>query len=187
MSGSQITIPTTVTGLQGRGIAPSAPTNGQALVFSSGTQLWTPGAPQMGVTDGSNAAAGEVGQYLTASSASPISASNVTNVDITSLSLSPGDWNVWGQVQWNGSTSNLANLQGWVNSVSATAPSAAIGTVGFFIFIPGTANAVSTMSFSTGSRVFSISSAATVYLGGLAQFSTGTATVSGQICARRVR
>ncbi|CAN5462726.1 hypothetical protein BH20VER3_BH20VER3_00940 [soil metagenome] len=52
-----------------------------------------------GVTDGSNAAAGKVGEYLSSvvASGSGVSLTSGAVANITSLALTAGDWDVWAQ------------------------------------------------------------------------------------------
>jgi hypothetical protein len=89
--------------------------------------------PKVGVTDGSNAAAGQIGEWLQAGN----SYSNLSWgiwLTPTQITLSPGDWDVWGYVSAspgaastltnvNGSFSNVVNAQGtvlfeWLGSIS---------------------------------------------------------------------
>jgi hypothetical protein len=51
-----------------------------------------------GVTDASNAIAGNVGEFLSASQATATALTTATTLNLATLSLSPGDWDVWGQI-----------------------------------------------------------------------------------------
>jgi hypothetical protein len=80
-----------------------------------------------GVTDGSDAPAGQVGEYLNAQVLSTAPIALVTTVDkgIIALSIPAGDWDVWGAVGFTltGNNSNTV-LKGWLNITgAATAPS----------------------------------------------------------------
>jgi hypothetical protein len=77
-----------------------------------------------GTTTNDNATAGNVGEYQgsTVTSASPVSLTNNIPANITSLSLSPGDWRVSGQVGYSfGATTSVTAMTGSLSSVSATA------------------------------------------------------------------
>jgi hypothetical protein len=53
-------------------------------------------AASMGVIDGSNAAAGQIGEYLTNTNNTPVGVANNTFTTLTSLLLPAGDWDVSG-------------------------------------------------------------------------------------------
>lgn len=99
---------TTVVGLQGNPVSNAVPVVGDALVWD-GTQ-WLPAAPPppapplngpiIGVTDGSDAAPGMVGEYVSAVNtvAPPMTPTNSpTGISAiqAQIVLSPGDWDVW--------------------------------------------------------------------------------------------
>ena len=64
----------------------------------------------MGITDGSNAAAGQVGEYLSSvvSTAVTLTAGGYTVVG--TLSLTAGDWDVWGEADFNLTTSSTQQI-----------------------------------------------------------------------------
>ena len=130
-----------------------------------------------GVVDGSNAAAGQIGEYLSASSGS-VSLSNGTTTDIVTLALTPGDWDVEGNVTFTptGAVSYAA--------CSVSTVSASIG--GLATRVPG-ASATTQIRIGTGGAVrISVSAAATAYLTAQSAFA-GSMTATGAIRARRVR
>ena len=118
-------------------LAPPPPVN-EAPLETSGqhTQAWSGYFRSMsdalsqigrGVTDGSDAAAGQVGEYLVASATGVALVNNVP-INVVSLDLSAGDWDVTGnaQIQLAGAGSrNIfgAGLDGIDTSVAATFPS----------------------------------------------------------------
>ena len=80
-----------------------------------------------GTTTNDNAAAGFIGEYI--SSDIPVaSAVSMTNVsapyDITSVSLTPGDWDCRGVVMIFNNGKNFTSLIGWISATSATLPTA---------------------------------------------------------------
>jgi hypothetical protein len=68
--------------------------------------------PLVGVTDGSAAAAGNIGEYL--SSIKTVSAGvaivNSTATQITSLTLTAGDWDLWGEVVFDNPVGGAATF-----------------------------------------------------------------------------
>ena len=140
----------------------------------------------VGVTDGSNASSGYVGEIITSSVdiASAVSLTSFSYVDITYIDLTPGQWLVYGNA---GATSNgsglITTFQGWTNGLSATIPdyylrSGPITTATNFLFITQT---VPTQNYNVTSNPTRI------YLSVLADFATGTASGYGFIEAIRIR
>lgn len=148
-------------------------------------QLLAAGGPMLGVTTNSNAAAGYIGEYIsdTVSSGAALSLTTATPLDITSISLTAGDWDVWGTVAFVVSV-NADTLSCGIGSASATLPAATTGA----------RNRLATDSSTAGSSILptgttrkSLASTTTVYLVAQADFGGGTVTAYGFIGARRVR
>lgn len=141
-----------------------------------------------GTTTNDNAAAGQIGEYLEAEllAGSAVNVPTATVVDITTLSLTAGDWNVWGTITFVPAVGTLpTTLNGWINNAATTTPTR-----------PGKgAQFQSTLSFTSGSvqqmpvgqRRFSFSTTTTIYLGCSAAFTASTLAAHGIICARRAR
>jgi hypothetical protein len=145
-------------------------------------------APSAGVTNGSNAAAGQVGEYISSTVlvGSAVALTSSTAADVTSISLTAGDWDVWGNVGFNpGGTTTYTALDGWINTVSATGPTQPGNGAAFGIQAPLTAGQA--QLFPVGMTRISIASTTTVYLGAFATFGTSTLSAFGFIGARRVR
>jgi len=73
-----------------------------------------------GVTDGSNAALGQVGEVITASASASMAASAAVN--LTSITLTAGDWDVAASISYSASLSSSTYWLGWISAVSATFP-----------------------------------------------------------------
>lgn len=141
-----------------------------------------------GVTDGSDATAGRIGEYLTASrsTGSATFCPSGTPVNVASIALTAGDWDVEGTVWFGGTSMNCNNAQAWVSTVSAAQP--AQGSGGYFIqLFPGSAFLPMPAQFPTGALRVSTASPMTVWLGALTITASGTMTVAGTIRARRAR
>jgi len=140
----------------------------------------------VGTTTNDNASAGKVGEYIESVITSSTNA--VTSAqygDLTSISLTAGDWDVMLEGRWNqnsstwtevfmgiGTTSgnsstgtSIANSEDW-NFTSASIGSVNIGISPFRVSLSGTT---------------------TYYLKYLATYSAGTPQARGRISARRVR
>lgn len=137
----------------------------------------------VGTTTNDNANAGSIGEYLSAqSSSTPIS--NNTSTNITSLSLTAGDWDVSGIILF--APGSGATATAFFGSISTT--SATLGPL-------GTTYQITPVSITAGNGIttptpvvrISIASTTTVYLVGYSTLSGGTVNTTGFIRARRVR
>lgn len=139
------------------------------------------GCSIQGTTAAGNAAAGYVGEYVTSNVpfASAISLTTNTAANVTSISLTAGDWDVFGNVFLNPSGSCTA-LVGWTSTTSASSPDPSI-------LNELTGSALGAYTAVAPYLRVNVSSTTTVYLSAKALFTTGAVTVSGTIYARRVR
>jgi hypothetical protein len=141
-----------------------------------------------GTTTNNNAASGEIGQYIESEVliASKVMLTTATAADVTSISLTAGDWDVDGVVGWGpdaGTTMTL--LAGYCTDVSATL--ATIPNKGSLFRYNTSWTASAAMGMPTGTRRFSLASTTTIYLGAYAVFAVNTMGAYGIIRARRVR
>lgn len=153
-------------------------------IFVNGSLTITGGnliAP--GTTTNDNAATGIIGEYVESEIAfgSAISLTTTTAANVTSISLTAGDWNVWGHIDINASVSMSAGF-GWISTTSATLPNAPNNGA-----YAATETATAVFTKPTGMRRLSISGTTTVYLSAEAIFASGTCVAWGGIYARRVR
>jgi len=141
-----------------------------------------------GVTNGSNAAAGIDGEYqpsiVLAGSAVPLSTGSPA--DITTLELTAGDWDVWGEVVFApaGSTT-VSALQGWIGVASATPPVLPNG--GAIIQLAATFTPGATQALPVGTQRATSNAAFTLYLSVQAAFGVSTMGGYGGLFARRRR
>lgn len=148
------------------------------------------GAPNkvLGTTTNDNAAAGYVGEYIESIvlSGSAVSLTTAIAANVTSISLTGGDWDVSGTViiSRNAATSMTQNAA-WVSTTSATQPTAPAG--GIALLINSATVGTTLQSFPVGTTRFSLSGTTTVYLGVLTVFTVNTSDAYGIIRARRVR
>jgi hypothetical protein len=139
----------------------------------------------MGVTDGSDAAAGQIGEWLSSVVATPAGIGNNNPTNVTSLSLTAGDWDVRGEVWYNLGAGPTGSCEAAISTTAGAMPSVpGIGSRTTQIFVHQ-ANSGQVLPLATCR--LSLSAPATVYLIALCGFSSGTTTAYGRIEARRAR
>lgn len=136
-------------------------------------------AARKGVTDGSDAATGQIGEYIEAGSTSDIALSNGVAANVVTLALPAGDWDVSGNVIFNpGAAVSYAAVS--VNNISA-------GFGRFATRIPGSGVATQLRIGAGGPLRMNVGSPITMYLVAQAGFSSGSVAAGGVIWARRQR
>jgi hypothetical protein len=153
-----------------------------------GTSVIAPtvnGTNYTGTTTNNNASAGSIGEYVESliASGSAVSLTTATSANVTSISLTAGDWDVQGNVNFNETVSTVSARSAGINTTSATVPSDGSEA---YCGVQSTL-ATETNSITLPRKRISVSSTTTVYLVGKATFSAGTCSEFGQINARRVR
>jgi hypothetical protein len=135
-----------------------------------------------GTTLGDNAIAGSIGESITANTVNT-SMTSATPLNATSVSLTAGDWEVFGQCQFNpaGTTTQTSETC----SVSQT--SGVIGGLSQVSIFPYVVAAGVTSTIPTPSYRVNISSTTTIYVVAQATFAVSTETITGYIRARRMR
>ena len=138
-----------------------------------------------GTTTNDSAAAGVVGQFIESEVllAAAVTLASGATTNITSVSLTAGDWDVWGLVALE-LTSTINHFFGALSLVSATFPT--YPGKGAMFVLNDTA-AIENPASPVGQRRVSVASTTTVWLVGGAGFSAGTAKAYGYIGARRAR
>ena len=171
------------------GIPSIGNTVGAGLTMPSITFNTTTGV--VGTTTNDSAAAGSVGQLISSliPEASAVSVTNNTRRDITSITLTAGDWDVWGNVAFDsGTATNLVLLYGWMNTASATFPDTSFFSTQQF-GSSGLVTTAATFGFVIPSQRITVanSTTTTIYLSVFATFSVSTLVGYGNIYARRRR
>jgi hypothetical protein len=139
-----------------------------------------------GTTTNDDAAAGKIGEYLTASS-SGTALSNGVGANIASVSLTAGDWDVQGRATYTTTaTTTVSRLSQGISTVSGT-----VGTEASAFRLPSgttlnTPAGGSLIDITPVTRI-SLASTTTVYLVSNCSFGTSTMSADGSIRARRVR
>jgi hypothetical protein len=156
------------------------------LYQNSTTQLakFTPtGSSIIGTTTNNNATAGYVGEFVSSVilEANKISLTSTVTADITSISLTAGDWDVWSNASFDDSASDT-EWQSWCSDTSATLPDYA-----YVAFLSALATAGVGVNLTNPYRRFSLSTTTTIYLSANITFASGTVGAYGTINARRAR
>ena len=142
----------------------------------------------VGVTTNSNAPAGDLGEYISSTvlAGNALSVTTATPLNITSISLTPGDWDVRGSVVFVGAGSTvLTQVTAAIGQTSATLPT--LPAADGYSQISGTLGTGTTQVLSAGVTRVSLAITTTIYLLAQATFTTSTLTAYGFLAARRVR
>jgi len=163
---------------------------GNSLISSSGTYKnltynqyvhWYQGD----TTGTANALAGDIGQYIESNiaSGSAVALTTATTASITSISLTAGDWEVWGTGAFAFTGATAGYLQCGISTSAGTflttryntqvTPVSAIGTI--------------TNSYQIPRNRFQLTGTTTIYLLHYATFTAGSVGAFGVISARRIR
>ncbi len=128
--------------------------------------------------------AGYLGERLTANATS-VSLSNNTAKTITSVTLTPGIWDISGSVFFFNS-GTTTSLSAGISTTNNTMPGGNAGIDLQTVTPPAGTTASLVMGFSVPLLRAMVTSNTTYYLVGLTLFSTGTSTENGYISATRV-
>jgi hypothetical protein len=142
----------------------------------------------LGITDGSNAAAGYIGEVISSSVAigSAVSLTTATAANITSISLTPGDWMVSGNIGFiPAGTTVPTRFVGSVSSTSATQATSPNG--GAFFQLGVTTSTGVSQVFTLAPTRINVTTTTTYYLVATTDFTVSTMTGYGAITARRFR
>lgn len=136
-----------------------------------------------GVTNASNAAAGSVGEVISSiiNQGASVSLTNAIAADVTSINLTAGDWDVWGNIGVGSTLNSLTQAFMWVSATSSTVPDGSLYNATFDLA------GINLLTQSVPMRRFNVSTTTTVYLSTFAAFGSGTVGSFGGIYARRAR
>ena len=145
---------------------------------------------QNGTATNDSGAAGEVGEFVSSTVlvGSAVALTTGTAANITSISLTAGDWDITGSCLYAGNASTVTTQAlCWSSSTSAAVPTAP-NNGGYQLFSGvSVTNAANLPSVSAGTQRFSLSGTTTVFLSTLTNFTVSTESAFGFIRARRAR
>jgi len=168
-------------------------TNQFNLTFANGYRFYKDNSPSLlasflptgssiiGTNTNDNATAGYVGEFVSSvvAKASAVSLSTNTPANVTSISLTAGDWDVEGNVFFNASGGAITAEAVWSSATSASTPDQSLYN--------GSDLTTAATGFSIPKARYSLASTTPVYLSCTTTFAAGTATACGGIYARRIR
>jgi Cu/Ag efflux protein CusF len=136
-----------------------------------------------GTATNDNAVAGAIGEVINSNVVSPVTLTTNVVSNITSIALTPGDWDVSGEV-WiaiGATVTNAAVALGPTSAVLPASPSLAAAKAQIIASVTG--------NWAAGLKTcrVSLSGPATYYLMAIAVFASGTTTATGNLWARRAR
>jgi hypothetical protein len=148
------------------------------------TSIATTAFVRTGVSDGSSAAAGMVGEVISSVVTSGVPLTTNVAASVASISLSAGDWDVqgevWGAISTGGSTGMVVAI-----NTSAGIPTLSLGTARSQINTSFTASALTILPIAP-CRV-NLAATTTYFLVAQIAFPSGATTATGKIWARRAR
>lgn len=142
----------------------------------------------IGVTSGATPAAGVVGEFVQGllTFGTPVSLTTDTPANITTISLTAGEWDVWGTVGFLGGATTLVQYQfGWTSQTSATAPTRDFLVSNSYAGAGAAVFANANIIFNVQTQRVSLSATTTLYLSVQVGFSIDTCSAYGNIRARR--
>jgi len=148
----------------------------------SAAGVYSPSGGVAGVTNGVGAATGIVGEVITSGNVSSVSMTNATAKNITSVTLSAGDWNCFGNYVATPAATTTQSLI--LSSISLT--TGAVDFASFANIYESVAVNIIT-GISPPEKVINISTPTTVYLVATSSFATSTLTGGGILSCRRLR
>lgn len=161
-----------------------------ALVFAGASSGYTFTEGITGVTTNSDAASGIIGEYVSSEvlRASAVGLTSNSGGNVTSISLTAGDWDLEGNVAFTANgTAAFTQYAAWISTSSASFPTRPnTGGVQDFRVASVTPANTADITIATGRMRISVSGTTTVYLSCMANF-TSTCSGYGFISARRVR
>jgi hypothetical protein len=144
------------------------------------------GIPVQGTNTNDSAADGDVGEYVSSilPVGTPIGLTTGVAANITSISLTAGDWDVTGTIFVTGSPASFQTVTGSISTTSATNNTSADRYANFTF---GAFTSLFAITLKPGTFRLSLSATTTVYLVTNCTFNVGAPAAYGAIVARRAR
>lgn len=177
--------------LSGAGVAAEVAraTGAESLLAPKASPTFTGTVTIPGTITNDNAAAGKLGEFISSTvlAGALVSLTTATTANVTSISLTAGDWDVWGNICFAANAATTATVfAGGISLTSATYPTAP-GSGAMAAITNSLAPAIPGVVMPVGQLRVSIASTTTVYLLASAIFAVNTMGVFGFIGARRAR
>ena len=195
-NGNELIIATTTASAVNEITVANAATTGKPTISATGGDTniilslegkGTGGVQIEGTTTNDNAAAGSVGEVIEAT-AGPTSITTATAKTIASITLTAGDWDVWGNMIFTpAATTSITQYGTSISATTNTFDGSNSGGAGALVVTPAVVPGTQILIQNGGKKRVSIAAGATYYLVALGVFTVSTMTASGYIAARRVR
>ena len=141
-----------------------------------------------GIATNTAAPAGDIGEEIESvvASGAPVALTTATPLSVTSIALSPGDWDVWAYIGFTGNgATTVGSLSGSISLVNNTsdhtrgrwASQVQSGATSFGTLV--------IQQFACGQDQIKVAAPTTVYLVALAGFGVSTCSAFGTLIARR--
>jgi hypothetical protein len=154
---------------------------------ATGKKTFSGGAPILGVSDASNAAAGYIGEYADASFSDVAPSASNTYYNLASLPLTAGDWDITYTVLYN-MTDSTVLLTGISTTATANSfPDQVKGVNTSGASVTNAATLWNEQQLQITSYRVSISASTTYYLKSYSTYATTAPRAWGRISARRMR
>jgi hypothetical protein len=143
-----------------------------------------------GVVDGSEAAAGNIGEVISSSNFGGVNLTTAVPMNVTQIILTPGDWNIGGVVIFTPVSTGPNSVIAALSQTAASLPSDNDVATGKGIMQQIWASSMpagKTQTTPTSLIRINTASAKPVYLVAVATFGGGSVGVTGYISARRIR
>ncbi|WP_175813363.1 beta strand repeat-containing protein [Burkholderia contaminans] len=137
----------------------------------------------VGTTAADSANAGSMGEFVNSNFSSVNMTTSGTAQNLTSISLTAGDWDVTGAATYTSGSGATSTI--WIAGVNTT--SATLPSLGNYFQSGGSITATGAATAIPPVTRINVSSTTTVYLVGEAIFSGGSVSAAGFLRARRVR
>jgi len=136
----------------------------------------------VGTTIADNAATGYVGEFITNVISSPVSTTNNSVVNVGSITVGAGDWDIYGQVAFANTAGVMGQLYVWTSLTSSTEPVPYLKS-----FANNNDFAQAPYGLPAPFLRVNRNVPTVVYLSAKANFNTGAGSFTGVISARRIR
>jgi hypothetical protein len=152
----------------------------------SGVLSLTNGSQVAGTATNDNASVGNIGEFISSIilSSSPVTLTSNATVNVASISLTAGDWDVWGNVNFISAGVAPTQEAAWTSTTSATPPNQAFYNSNNSSL---TTNISANSGISAPYQRYSLSITTTVFLSAFLGNSSGNGSACGAIYARRAR
>lgn len=175
--------------LYASGIGSSLKVNGAGGVVDTVQDIRPTASPTfsglVGSTAGKNAASGNLGEFVSSAVAigSSVGLKSGLTAKVASVTLSAGDWDVEGSINFITSNPTAHQLEGGVSAKTSTMPTDGSEV---YSFVQASSSAA-ICGITVPRKRVNVSSVTTVYLVAKCDFPAGSASAFGQISARRAR